>query len=663
MPKRISISSSPVKYCIVFVLFLSLLCTARAQLNPGPHEILPFEDGFIIEAFFDLQTGTGNGIADWSGTAAGSWVSPNAYDGHQGTDYAVQTGTPLFATAAGVVTQIESSFPENDHSSQFGNFVRIAVDDKSSTGQSLDVLYLHMLSVSVTNGQRVNIGDQVGLSDNTGNSTSEHVHMQSEIRGGAAACPFYWGHFKYPIMFNPAGSHQVGRIIRITATSTAIRTNRFDGSLQIGTAHRDQLYFSSYPKRGYYQVFIPNSSTFRSGWVRATDVEEVMTGTVIQALPDDVSYTHSGQLQSKYSIRNAASDGAQQIGQILFGGGRFVADVVTNGYYRIPLPGVAATWGWVKPTARMIVYPELMNPALDPASLPNQEFPITESFSTPGKCMFGRAKFNRAVVKSFSPSSPGGDGKSVFVTDATNAGNGLAESVLVGKPGHRNYFVQCHVYFNYLPAYVSPSQSRWERYGIFLRDDGFGGMDHTFEGGGNCYALLWDNDDGRLRAGRITDATVTDLLPATRTVTGSGWHTMRIESRTNTIKYFLDGELLLQTTDTNFHSGQCGFGYRWYPGSPSSYPAARGAYFDNFVADTLDPVPLRLSAATVQSNGTLRFKIHGDVGSTNVLERASSLNPGSWEIVTDIYNSNSIVEYVDTQTNATSRFYRAWRRP
>ena len=99
----------------------------------------------------------------------------------------------------------------------------------------------------MTNGQRVAVGDQIGLSDNTGNSTSEHLHFQSEIRGGAATCPFYWAQFKYPVLFNPNGTSQLGHIIKITANSTPIRTNRFDTSLQIGTAHRDQLYFASFP--------------------------------------------------------------------------------------------------------------------------------------------------------------------------------------------------------------------------------------------------------------------------------------------------------------------------------------------------------------------------------------------------------------------------------
>ena len=633
---------------------LAVPLASPAQVAPGPYEILPFEDGFILEAYQDLLAGTG--IADWSGWSGSSWVSPDAYNGHTGTDFSLQTGTPLYAAAAGTVSAIETKYARDDTGANLGlgNYVKIAVDAPSPNGESLDLYYGHMLSVSVTVGQHVNVGDPLGLSDNTGNSTSEHLHLMSEIRGGAATCPFYWAHFKYPILFNPAGTHQLGGVLRVTTTSTPIRNDRFDASPQISTAWRDQLYFYSYPKRGYYQVFIPNHASYRSGWLRATDVDEVFAGTVVQPLPDNVTYSHAGQLVARYAIRSAASDGAGQIGQILFGGGRFVADQVANGFYRIPLPGASANWGWVKPDSRMVVYPQLTNPALDLSTLPRKSFPLRESFATPGKSMFGRPKFNRSVVKSFSPASPGGDGNALFVTDQTNHGDGSSESVLVGKPGHRNYYVQCGVYFNY----GTPAGVGWERYGIFLRDDGFAGLDTTFEGAGNCYALLWDTDDGRLRAARLVDAAITDFLSPARYVTVGGWHTMRIEARENKIAYFLDGDLLVEATDSTFPCGQCGVGYSTHR---SDWPATRGACFDNFEAGTLETNRPIFAAVSLQPDGRLRLVIRGDEGTTNALERATNL--ANWVFYTNVIQSNGEVEFVDDVSDPAACFYRARRLP
>ena len=50
-------------------------------------------------------------------------------------------------------------------------------------------------------------------------------------------------------MFNLTGTIQVGRVIKVTATNTPIRADRFDTSTQLATAWQNQLYFSAYPKR------------------------------------------------------------------------------------------------------------------------------------------------------------------------------------------------------------------------------------------------------------------------------------------------------------------------------------------------------------------------------------------------------------------------------
>ncbi len=564
---------------IVFIgaVFVAIAGTAAAQRSPGPLEILPFEDANIVEAWADLLAGTQ--IADWTGWTASSWESPNAYNGHEGTDFALDTGTPVYAAAPGTVAAVTTNVPENTGSS-YGNYVRIALDGQSPLGENLDVVTAHMLpSIVVTVGQRVTTGQLIGYSDNTGNSTSEHVHVESSIRGSTTRCPFYHALFKYPIMFNPAATRQVGHVVRVKAASTPIRSNRLDSAAAITTAYRGQMFYSPYWQRGYYRIFIPNNAQNRSGWLKATDVAEVFEGTVIQALPDAGTYVHTQTLAAPLPIRSAPDDAAAQMAQIVFGGGRFVADQQSGAWYRIAVPG-SATWGWVKPNDQVVVYPALYNPAVNPAARPYQNFPIAEGFAAAGRSSFGRPKFNRSFVKAFSPASPGGDGYALFITDSINFGDGVCESILVGRPEHRNYFVQADVYFAY-----KPTQGGYERYGIFARDDGFAGMDQTFEGKGNCYAITFDTDDGRLRAAKIMDATVTDFLPAKRYVTSSGWHTLRIEMRENRLRFIYDQELLIETTDTTFPSGPCGMGYS---NRTTSSPSDRGAYFDNFVADSLD---------------------------------------------------------------------------
>src|SRR5690606_1855475 len=152
----------------------------------------------------------------------------------------------------------------------------------------------------------------------------------------------------------------------------------------------------------------------------------------------------------------------------------------------------------------------------------------------------------------------------------------------------RDYFVEADVYFRHNPDYTGASNpDTWERYGIFLRDDGFGGFDQTFEGAGNFYAMTWDSDDGRLRCCKILNASIRDYAPSDIYMPVSGWHKMRIEAEGTTIRFYLDGVLRATATDatsTAHISGQCGVGYH---STIAGYPVARGAYFDNFRADVL----------------------------------------------------------------------------
>jgi murein DD-endopeptidase MepM/ murein hydrolase activator NlpD len=557
---------------------ISLVCAQSAwtQAAPGPIELLPYEEAFITEAWKDLLQPTANQIADWTGWQGSAWVSPHAYDGHIGTDFALETGTPLFAVASGTVVEVVNQYPEGDHSTYYGNYVKIALDGTSPQGESLDAYYGHMLpTIQVSVGQHLTAGQLVGQSDNTGNSTSEHIHLETRVRStGEQQCPFYYGLFKYPVMFNANVNRQVGHVIRVTAASTAVRTDRFASSSVITTAYQNQAFFACYWQRGYYCVFIPNNTSYRTGWIRAIDATEVFEGTVIQALPDAGAYVHTGTLAAPLAIRSTPDAGGAVVGQIVYGGGRFVADQVQSGWYRIAVPG-SATWGWVQPNARMVVYPQLYNPALNLANRPSNDFPVSEAFSTVGRCLFATSKFNRSEVKTFSPASPGGDGKALFMTDSTNTGNGVCESVIYGKADSRDYFVQADCYFNYQSL-----SDGYEVYGIFARDDGFAGIDQTFEGKGNCYAILYDTSTGRVQAGRIVDSVVTDLQAKRKFVTADGWHKLRIECKGDVIKFYMDGVLLKQATDTTFPSGPCGLSYSFH--KRKTWVAGRGCYFDNF---------------------------------------------------------------------------------
>jgi murein DD-endopeptidase MepM/ murein hydrolase activator NlpD len=94
---------------------------------------------------------------------------------HEGTDLAGAYGTPVHATADGVV--IYASWDNG-----YGRLVKIQHDF------GIETRYAHLSQIRVEVGQRVSRGDRIGDMGNSGRSTGTHLHY--EIRfGGKAVNP------------------------------------------------------------------------------------------------------------------------------------------------------------------------------------------------------------------------------------------------------------------------------------------------------------------------------------------------------------------------------------------------------------------------------------------------------------------------------------------
>ncbi|MFD7705314.1 peptidoglycan DD-metalloendopeptidase family protein [Streptomyces caelestis] len=84
---------------------------------------------------------------------------------HTGVDFSVPTGTSLKAVGAGTVVSA-------GWGGAYGNQVVIKLDD------GYYAQYAHLSSLSVSAGQTVTAGQQVGLSGATGNVTGPHLHFE-----------------------------------------------------------------------------------------------------------------------------------------------------------------------------------------------------------------------------------------------------------------------------------------------------------------------------------------------------------------------------------------------------------------------------------------------------------------------------------------------------
>lgn len=89
---------------------------------------------------------------------------------HAGTDFAAPHGTPIYATADGVVTHA-------GWSSGYGRLVKIQHEF------GIETRYAHQSKIRVKVGQRVSRGERIGDMGNTGRSTGTHLHYEVRVGG------------------------------------------------------------------------------------------------------------------------------------------------------------------------------------------------------------------------------------------------------------------------------------------------------------------------------------------------------------------------------------------------------------------------------------------------------------------------------------------------
>lgn len=89
---------------------------------------------------------------------------------HPGIDFATSEGTPVFATADGVVYEV-------GYDSLYGNYIEIR------HGKYYETFYGHLQSAIVRKGERVEMNQIVGYVGNTGRSSAPHLHFEVRHKG------------------------------------------------------------------------------------------------------------------------------------------------------------------------------------------------------------------------------------------------------------------------------------------------------------------------------------------------------------------------------------------------------------------------------------------------------------------------------------------------
>ena len=89
---------------------------------------------------------------------------------HTGIDLAAPTGTPIFATATGVVTTVASL-------RAYGNVVIMY------HGGGMSSMYAHLSRFNTSRGSAVAVGDVIGYVGSTGWATGPHLHFEVHLNG------------------------------------------------------------------------------------------------------------------------------------------------------------------------------------------------------------------------------------------------------------------------------------------------------------------------------------------------------------------------------------------------------------------------------------------------------------------------------------------------
>jgi murein DD-endopeptidase MepM/ murein hydrolase activator NlpD len=117
---------------------------------------------------------------------------------HAGLDFSAPQGTPIYATANGVVRTA------GNMGNGYGNHVII------NHGYGYETLYGHMYRIKIKNGQRVKRGEIIGWVGNTGKSTAPHCHYEVH-KNGTRLDPVYF-------FYNDLTPEQFNRLLKIAAS-------------------------------------------------------------------------------------------------------------------------------------------------------------------------------------------------------------------------------------------------------------------------------------------------------------------------------------------------------------------------------------------------------------------------------------------------------------
>jgi murein DD-endopeptidase MepM/ murein hydrolase activator NlpD len=114
-------------------------------------------------------------------------LNPSRRKMHEGNDWAAAKGTPVRATADGIVVDRETRYTSSSRVG-FGNYVRI----QHASGLQTFYGHLDRLHPRAGSGARIKRGEVIGYVGRTGRSNGYHLHYAVINRNGQELNPWYY---------------------------------------------------------------------------------------------------------------------------------------------------------------------------------------------------------------------------------------------------------------------------------------------------------------------------------------------------------------------------------------------------------------------------------------------------------------------------------------
>jgi murein DD-endopeptidase MepM/ murein hydrolase activator NlpD len=154
----------------IFIFSFAHEAYAVTPLFRRPVSITPTISGYYDN---DSSSGTKNYKCGTSGIA----------NGHKGTDFAVPTGTSVYATKAGGLYYRYDACPTVGYLGSscgggYGNHVKIDHEGNTNDGIGWVTLYAHLKQGTAAYTQCTLCNNQIGLSGSSGNSSGPHLHFE-----------------------------------------------------------------------------------------------------------------------------------------------------------------------------------------------------------------------------------------------------------------------------------------------------------------------------------------------------------------------------------------------------------------------------------------------------------------------------------------------------